>query len=92
MVDLGFGRKPWVIISNNQRNKALDDVLAARITTTPKANLPTAVKLPVGEVVTGWILTDHISLLYTDELTAPIGALPPQVMRQLSDALRIAIP
>jgi mRNA interferase MazF len=32
-VDLGHGRKPWLVVSNNARNRNLDSVLAARITT-----------------------------------------------------------
>lgn len=45
-VDLGHGPKPWVILSNNSRNRNLDTVLAARITTTSKnAHVPTVVPL-----------------------------------------------
>jgi len=41
-VDLGHGAKPWVVVSNNARNRNLDTVLAARITTTgERAHVPT---------------------------------------------------
>ncbi|MGH3976636.1 MAG: type II toxin-antitoxin system PemK/MazF family toxin [Pseudonocardiaceae bacterium] len=40
--DIGFGSKPWLVVSNNHRNRALSDLLAARITTTERhAHLPT---------------------------------------------------
>ncbi len=35
MADLGHGQKPWLVVSNNQRNRALGNFLALRITTTP---------------------------------------------------------
>ena len=48
-VDLGHGAKPWVIVSNNARNRNLETVLAARITTTGKhASLPTVVAFVIG--------------------------------------------
>lgn len=43
--DMGHGEKPWVVVSNNVRNRTLNTVLAARVTTTPKPGVPTAVSL-----------------------------------------------
>ena len=44
--DIGFGAKPWLVVSNNHRNRALSDLLAVRITATDRhANLPTWVQL-----------------------------------------------
>ncbi len=49
-VDLGHGSKPWVILSNNSRNRNLETVLAARITTTSKnAHVPTVVPLTAAD-------------------------------------------
>ncbi|MCZ4618784.1 type II toxin-antitoxin system PemK/MazF family toxin, partial [Rhodococcus qingshengii] len=31
--DIGKGEKPWVVVSNNVRNRNLNTVLAARVTT-----------------------------------------------------------
>lgn len=39
------GPKPYVIVSNNSRNRRLDSVLAVRVTTTDRSQLPTAVPL-----------------------------------------------
>ncbi len=41
----GIGRKLWLVVSNNQRNRALDDVLAVRLTTSRKPPIPTVVEL-----------------------------------------------
>ncbi|KAA2266108.1 type II toxin-antitoxin system PemK/MazF family toxin [Solihabitans fulvus] len=91
-VDLGHGPKPWVIVSNNVRNRQLDDVLAARITTTDKPVLPTVVRLSsADQPLVGSILADDIVQLYRDELATPVGALSPQTLMKLNSALAIAL-
>lgn len=92
-VDLGHGSKPWVILSNNSRNRHLDTVLAARITTTSKnAHMPTVVSLSAADPLVGFVLVDDIMQLYHDELTEPLGSLSPPTMQEISNALRIALP
>ncbi|WP_278247941.1 type II toxin-antitoxin system PemK/MazF family toxin [Mycobacterium syngnathidarum] len=92
-VDLGHGPKPWVILSNNSRNRNLETVLAARITTTSRnAHLPTVVQLTVADPLVGYVLVDDIVQLYQDELTELLGALSAQTMHEVSQALRIALP
>ncbi|WP_343572072.1 type II toxin-antitoxin system PemK/MazF family toxin [Mycobacterium sp.] len=92
-VDLGHGAKPWVILSNNSRNRNLDTVLAARITTTSKnAHLPIVVALTAADPLAGFVLVDDIVQLYHDELTESLGALSPPTMQEISKALRIALP
>lgn len=92
-VDLGHGPKPWVILSNNSRNRNLDTVLAARITTTSRnARIPTVVPLTAADPLAGFVLVDDIMQLYHDDLTEPLGALSPPTMKQIGEALRIALP
>lgn len=92
-VDLGHGAKPWVVLSNNSRNRNLDTVLAARITTTSKnAHLPTVVTLTAADPLVGFVLVDDIVQLYHDELTESLGALSPSTMQEISKALRIVLP
>ncbi|UHJ58582.1 type II toxin-antitoxin system PemK/MazF family toxin (plasmid) [Mycolicibacterium fortuitum] len=92
-VDLGHGKKPWVILSNNARNRNLDTVLAARITTTSKnAHVPTVVPLTAADPLVGFVLVDDIVQLYHDELTESVGTLSLPTMQQISKALRIALP
>jgi mRNA interferase MazF len=92
-VDLGHSAKPWVILSNNSRNRNLDTVLAARITTMSKnAHLPTVVALTAADPLVGSVLVDDIVQLYHDGLTESLGALSPSTMLEISKALRIALP
>ena len=91
-VDLGHGPKPWVVVSNNARNRNLETVLAARITTTAKhAHVPTVVPLAASDPLSGFVVSDDLVQLYRDELTTGLGALSPATMRAISEALRIAL-
>lgn len=94
-VDLGHGRKPWVVVSNNARNRHLTTVLAARITTTGKhSHVPTVVPLSGLDPLVGWVLCDDLVPLYRDELeeAALMGTLAPSTMTEVSVGLRIALP
>jgi len=92
-VDLGHGLKPWLIVSNNSRNRNLETVLAARITTTSKhASVPTVVPLASADPLVGYVVVDDPVQLYRDELSTALGALSTVTMRAVSAALRIALP
>lgn len=92
-VDLGHGPKPWVVVTNNARNRNLETVIAARITTTSKrAQLLTIVTLGAADPLTGHVLCDDLVPLYRDDLTVPLGDLSPATMRAISAALRLALP
>lgn len=84
------GEKYFVVVSNNLRNANLEQVLAARITTTVKPELPSIVVLPPGEVVTGRVICDDIVELYPDEVQRDLGALAPPTMARVGDGLRAA--
>jgi mRNA interferase MazF len=91
-VDLGHGAKPWLIVSNNSRNRNLESVLAVRISTTGKhAHHPTVITLTHADPLVGFVLCDDLIQLYRDELTAPLGTLAPGTMAAVSDGLRIAL-
>ena len=92
-VDLGHGAKPWLVVSNNSRNRNLITVVAVRITTTDKhTQVPTVVALSSADPLVGYALADDLIQLYRDELTEPLGAVSTKTMRAVSDALRIASP
>lgn len=92
-IDLGHGAKPWLVVSNNARNRNLDTVLAARITTTSKhAQVPTVVALASADPLVGFVVVDDLVQLYRDELAVPLGAVSPATVRSVSAALRIALP
>jgi len=91
-VDVGFGANPWLVVSNNSRNRNLHTVLAVRVTTTSKhADVPTVVRLTPAEPIVGFVLCDDMVQLYRDELDAPIGALTPTTMAAVSRSLALAL-
>lgn len=92
-VELGsIGRKLWLVVSNNQRNRALDDVLTVRLTTSPKPAIPTVVELtPADGQFVGRVLCDDIGPLFKDELGPAKGALSPATMRRVDLGLRAAL-
>ena len=84
--------KFFLVVSNNRRNKAFEQVLAARLTTTPpKAERPAVVPLGRGEVMTGWVSCDDIETIYDDEIRADLGAITAQAMRRVESGLRAAL-
>lgn len=86
-----LGRKPYVVVSNNQRNRQLDSALVARITTTPKPPMRSIVAVPHGECVVGSIICDDIMPMYETDQPELAGGLSPLVMRQVDAALKAAL-
>jgi mRNA interferase MazF len=88
--DLGYGAKPWAVVSNNARNRLLSDVIAVRLTTTART-LPTWVKLSAADPLTGYANADCIEQLGKEELGEYLGALTPATMRAVNLALAVAL-
>ena len=88
--DLGYGLKPWLVVSNNARNRLLSDIVAIRLTTTTR-DLPTWVKLSAADPLTGYANADCIEQLTKDELGDYLGALSPPSMRAVNQALAVAL-
>lgn len=90
--DVGYGPKPWLIVSNNRRNRLLSDVLAARITTTNKqAVLPTWVQLSSADPLVGNIVTDDLEQVLRADLGALLGTISPGTVMALNTALKLAL-
>jgi mRNA interferase MazF len=87
----GAGRKPFLIVSNKERNRALDTVLVIRITTAPRPNLATIVAIPAGESVVGRALCDYVTVLGKDRLGRELGALSARTMRAVDAGLKTAL-
>jgi len=87
------GPKPYVIVSNNVRNRKLDSVLAVRITTSDKASIPTAVPLVSSDPLVGFALADDIVEVFKDELAAGtyLGSLSANTHIALNAALAQAL-
>ena len=84
--------KYFLVVSNNRRNRAFEQVLAARLTTTPpRAERPAMVPLGPDEVMTGWVSCDDIEVLYDDEIRADLGAISASAMRRVEAGLRAAL-
>ena len=94
-VDIGgdYGRKPYVIVSNNVRNRKLNSVLGVRVTTTDKSGIPTAVRLTQSDPLVGFAVADNITELYDDEIANAdlMGALCPSTITSLNYALAQAL-
>ncbi|GAA1024577.1 endoribonuclease MazF1 [Acrocarpospora pleiomorpha] len=88
--DLGFGPKPWLVVSNNARNNAIDDCLVARITTT-RRDLPSWAALRAGDPLTGYVNCDDLGPLYRDQIVADLGALSMPTMVDVGRALQRAL-
>jgi mRNA interferase MazF len=88
-----IGLKPYVVVSNNRRNRVLDSVLAVRVTTTDKSNIPTAVPLGSEDPVVGYVLADDIVEIFDDELASGhyLGCLSPHTILSLNTALMQAL-
>ena len=84
--------KFYLVVSNNRRNRAFEQVLAARLTTTPpQVTRPAMVPLGQGEVMTGWVSCDDIETIYDDEVRADVGAVTAPAMSRVEVGLRAAI-
>lgn len=91
IIDEAVGRKPYLVVSNNARNQAMDSFLAVRITTTPKPSIPSVVTLAAGEPVRGNVLCDELMMMWTDEIVDDAGALSPPAMTSVEAGLRTAL-
>ncbi|MGN9905968.1 type II toxin-antitoxin system PemK/MazF family toxin [Phytohabitans sp. LJ34] len=88
----GVGRKPWLVVSNNRRNRNLESVLAVRITTTDRhASMPTVVRLTHDDPLVGYVVCDDLGPIYRDEIVEAAGALSGHTMLAVNGALRIAL-
>lgn len=90
--DLGYGEKPWVCVSNNGRNAALDGFLAVRITTTEKHIQNTSI-VPLGptDPVVGYAMCDDLNQLFRDEIKRDGGAMSLRTMTAIGTGLRAAL-
>lgn len=90
--DIGLAEpKLFVVVSNNRRNRNLGQVLAARLTTTPKPRIPSIVPLSHDDGLSGSVVCDDIVEIYEDEVLGVRGALSPITMRAVNDGLRAAL-
>ena len=83
--------KYFLVVSNNRRNNQLPQVLAVRLTTTPKPDLPSIVRLGQAEAFTGSVICDDIVEIWQDEVRRDLGALSHQAMEAVGRGLMAAL-
>ncbi len=83
--------KPFLVVSGNQRNRALDSFLAVRITTSRKPALASVVELGPLDPLVGRVLCDEIGVVYRHEVTGEAGAVSRDTMRRVEQGLHAAL-
>ena len=83
--------KHFLVVSNNRRNRQLPQVLAVRLTTSPKPAIPSIIEIPAYEPLAGRVVCDDIVELYEDEVRRDLGALSPAAMRAVEYGLCAAL-
>ncbi len=89
----GIGTHYWLVVSNNQRNFHLSDVLTVLITSTaPRSPRLSYVPLTSGQdPFEGWVKCDDLGPLVKDELGPAKGALSGPTMRRVDTGLAFAL-
>lgn len=83
--------KFFLVISNNQRNAQLSQVLAIRLTTSSKPSIPSIVELGKSEAFIGRAVCDDIVEIYQDEVVRDIGVLSPVAMAAIGRGISAAL-
>lgn len=82
----------WLVVSNNQRNRARESALVLMLTTSMKPPLSSVAVIPTGEQVVGRLVADDLETLYLeDDVTERKAGLSPATMRLVDQALRSAL-
>jgi mRNA-degrading endonuclease toxin of MazEF toxin-antitoxin module len=94
LADVGLDEpKRFVVVSNNERNRILRDVLGVRMTTARKPSLPSIVEFRSGEVARprSYAVADDIVPLRKEDLVRRVGGLTLGQMHRVEAAIRAAL-
>jgi len=80
-----------VIVSNNRRNRQLDSVLAVRLTSSAKPDIPSVVELGTSEVFHGRAVCDNVIEVFEDEVLGVRGGLTADAIDRINAGLRAAL-
>jgi mRNA interferase MazF len=83
--------KYYLVVSNNRRNAALDDVLVVRLTTTVKPPIRSIVELGPPDPFTGRACCDDITWMAGAEVQEYLGAVSPATMKRINLGLLSAL-
>ena len=90
------GRRPGLVVSNDMGNRFAPVVTVVAVTARPpRREYPVNVHVPTS-VATGLtrdstVLCSQLMTVSKDRLGQYVGTLPPDLMRQVDDALRVAL-
>jgi len=90
------GRRPGLVVSNDIGNRLGATVVEAAVTARPpRRSYPVTVRVP-SAAQTGLnrdssVLCAQLTTVSKDRLQRRIGAVPPELMREVDDALRAAL-
>ncbi|MEN8234400.1 MAG: type II toxin-antitoxin system PemK/MazF family toxin [Actinomycetota bacterium] len=92
-VETDYGEKPYVVVSNMHRNRHLETVLAARVTTsTNPPDIDSIVPIEHHGTVVGRVLCDEIVLVSKRDLKRRASnAFAPRQMQRVCDGLNAAL-
>ena len=88
-------QRPCLILSADWLNQYALDITVVPITSVARGNFPTRVPLPAGEGglrMDSWAKCDQVTTVNKTRLVdSPFGRLSAQRMREIADAVRIAL-
>jgi len=88
-------QRPCVVFSANWLNQYALDITIVPVTSIARSNFPTRVRIPVGEGglrVDSWAKCDQVTTVNGTVLSgSPLGSLPPERMRRIAEAVRLAL-
>ena len=90
-VDTSAGEKPFLVVSNNARNRALGSSLGVRFTTSAKPALATIVELSPHEPLVGRVLCDDIEEVPDELVRRDAGAVSRPTMAMVERGLHAAL-
>ena len=92
-VKTDFGDKPYLVVSNMHRNRNLDAVLAARVTTSPNPpDIDSIVPIEHQGTIVGRVLCDEIVLVSKDDLKRRVSsAFTRRQMQKVCEGLNAAL-
>lgn len=85
------GRRPAVIVSNNGRNRSLATVLVVPLSTAPRPDIPTIVRMSPADGATGSAQCDHVREVPIARLAGRAFGLTPATIRAIDEGLREAL-
>lgn len=80
--------KMYVVVSNSDRNRALGNALAVRVTSTRGPDLSSIVQVPRNESIGGYVLCDDVEFLYPEDTIRLVTGLTGITMARIGDGLR----